>query len=152
MTKPELQKTSPQAQAISAVVLILLLAFAFFYFNSNFLGFSFLRGSNQPIVTPSTTESPAPTQPANEKLTIFNTSFSAKAGYSEVVGEIKNNDGIKHIASLKATFYDVKGKIIGVAIGTVSDLAPGETKTINLMTTDSVAGYATMKVQVDALL
>lgn len=71
---------------------------------------------------------------------------------NQVDGEITNNDSGKHSATLKATFYATDGKIMGTATGAVNDVAPGETKTFSLMTTDSISGYATMKVQVDTLL
>lgn len=100
----------------------------------------------------SETKAPEASTPA-EKMTISNTSYADQGyGISKVVGEIKNNDSGKHSATLKATFYDADGKILGTASGAVNDVASGETKTFELMTTDEVAGYATMKVAVDTLL
>lgn len=90
---------------------------------------------------------------AKEKLVISNPSVMDKGhGIREVVGEVKNNDSISRIATLKATFYDSNGKILGTAVGAVSDIAPGETKTFNLITIDNINGYKEMKVQVDTLL
>lgn len=70
----------------------------------------------------------------------------------QVVGEVTNNDSGQHSATLKATFYDANGKILGTASGAVNDVAPGETKTFTLITSDNVTGYKDMKVQVDTLL
>lgn len=93
------------------------------------------------------------TETAKEKMTIKNSTVTDKGyGMNQVDGEITNNDSGKHSATLKATFYAADGKIMGTATGAVNDVAPGETKTFSLMTTDSISGYATMKVQVDTLL
>lgn len=68
-----------------------------------------------------------------------------------VVGEATNNDSTKHTMTLKATFYDASGKILGTASGALNDLEAGQTKTFELLTTDTVTGYKDMKVQVDSL-
>ena len=92
-------------------------------------------------------------KPATEKMTITNSNAKDKGyGMWEVVGEVKNNDSIKHSAFLKATFYGDGGQILGTASGAVNDVTPGETKTFNLISTDSVTGYKEMKVQVDTLI
>ncbi len=99
-----------------------------------------------------TSQAQSPT-PQAEKMTITNSSVKpSQYGTTEVVGEIKNNDTAKHSASLKATFYAKDSKIIGTASGAINDVAPGETKTFSLLTTDTVTGYDHMKVQVDTLL
>ena len=102
----------------------------------------------------STSNSPSSsTETAKEKMTIKNSTVTDKGyGMNQVDGEITNNDSGKHSATLKATFYAADGKIMGTATGAVNDVAPGETKTFSLMTTDSISGYANMKVQVDTLL
>jgi hypothetical protein len=74
------------------------------------------------------------------------------SGYgTEVQGEATNNDTFEHTALLKATFYDESGKIVGTADGVVNQLAPGDTKTFTLMSTNAVRQYARLKVQVDAV-
>lgn len=100
------------------------------------------------------TAAPAPSaKPATQDtLTIKNSAFQSSNGMQQVVGEITDNDSIKHSAMLKATFYDAGGKILGTASGAVNDIAPGDTKTFNLITIDTVTGYKDMKVQVDTLL
>jgi len=105
--------------------------------------------SSNAETTPAEKAAPAPA----EKMTISNTSYADQGyGYGKVIGEIKNNDTVKHSATLKATFYDAAGKIIGTGTGVVNDVAPGELKTIELMTTDDVSAHATLKVAVDTLL
>ncbi len=102
-----------------------------------------------------TTTAPTPaqqTQPQKEKLTIKNSTYSETSGLKQVVGEVTNNDSSQHSATLKATFYDANGKILGTASGAVNEVAPGETKTFTLITADNVSGYKDMKVQVDTLL
>lgn len=91
-------------------------------------------------------------QPAAEKMTIKNSTYQEANGLKEVVGEVTNNDTGKHSATIKATFYDASGKILGTAVGAVNDVAPNETKTFNLLTNDDVSGHKDMKVQVDTLL
>ena len=100
-----------------------------------------------------TTANTETTKPKTESITITNSSAKSKGyGVWEVVGEAKNNDSIKHSATLKATFYSTDGSIMGTAVGAVNDIEAGGTKTFNLMTTDSVTGYKEMKVQVDTLI
>lgn len=103
--------------------------------------------------TSNSSSSSSSTETAKEKMTIKNSTVTDKGyGMNQVDGEITNNDSGKHSATLKATFYAADGKIMGTATGAVNDVAPGETKTFSLMTTDSISGYANMKVQVDTLL
>ena len=98
------------------------------------------------------TQTSKPAEPQKEKLTIKNSNFSEASGLKQVVGEVTNNDTTKHSATLKATFYDANGKILGTASGAVNEVAAGETKTFTLITADNVTGYKDMKVQVDTLL
>lgn len=91
-------------------------------------------------------------QAAAQTMTIKNSAYKDENGLQEVVGEITNNDTGKHSATVKATFYATDGSIKGTASGAVNDVAPGETKTFTLLTTDDVTGYKDMKVQVDTLL
>ena len=103
--------------------------------------------------TDSKTTDTKKSESAKEKLTIKNSVASDKGyGMIQVDGEVTNNDSSEHSATLKATFYDADGKILGTASGAVNDLAPGETKTFSLMSTDKIDGYKDMKVQVDTLL
>jgi len=100
-----------------------------------------------------TSEAEPTEQPRVEKMTISNSTANSKGyGVFEVIGEITNNDSVKHSATLKATFYDRENKILGTAVGAVNDVEAGQTKTFNLMTTDSVDGYSEFKVQIDTLL
>lgn len=103
----------------------------------------------------SDTTNTAPAQQSEaqkEKLTIKNSTYSEANGLKQVVGEVTNNDTGVHSATLKATFYDASGKILGTASGAVNEVAAGETKTFTLITADNVTGYKDMEVQVDTLL
>lgn len=100
-----------------------------------------------------TSETQEKSQPTREKMTIANSTVKDKGfGIVEVVGEITNNDSTKHSATIKATFYDTEGKILGTAVGAINDVVPGQTKTFNLMSTDEISGYEEYKVEVDTLL
>ena len=70
---------------------------------------------------------------------------------SEVQGEATNNDAVEHSASIKATFYKQTGEILGVADGIVTQLAPGETKTFTLISTNAIPQHDRLKVQIDAV-
>ena len=88
-----------------------------------------------------------------ETITIAHSVFKDTGyGYYSVDGEATNNDSIKHTATLKATFYDASNNILGTAEGSVSELAPDQTKTFTLSGNDKVTGYKSLKVQVDTLL
>lgn len=110
--------------------------------------------SNTQTTPNSNSDANAPTaaQPATEKMTIKNSAYKDNGGLKQVVGEITNNDTSEHSATVKATFYAADGSILGTAVGAVNEVAAGQTKTFTLMTTDEVAGYKDMKVQVDTLL
>lgn len=100
-----------------------------------------------------TPAAPAPTSASRPtpKITVSNYDV-APGGYgTEVQGEATNNDTVEHTASLKATFYDENGKILGTADGIVTQLAPDETKTFTLISTSTVPQHARLKVQVDAI-
>ena len=92
-------------------------------------------------------------EPVPEKITLSNATFKDVEGdFYNVLGEAKNNDTVQHDISLRATFYDASGNILGTAVGTLSDIQPGETKTYSLTGSDNIAGYARLKVQVNNLL
>lgn len=103
-----------------------------------------------------TSGSPSPTTvptPAPEKMTLSNAVYKDDGfGGYEVEGEATNNDTIEHSATLIATFYDSSGAILGTADGAVDQLAPGQTKTYQLIGSDSITDYASMKVEVSTLL
>lgn len=102
----------------------------------------------------STTQAAVPAPAATTPKVVLSNETFKDIGYGMygVDGEFKNNDTVKHSATIKATFYDATGKIMGTAIGAVNDVEPGDTKTYSLSGNDQVSGYATMKVQVDTLL
>jgi hypothetical protein len=100
-----------------------------------------------------TPAAPAPTSASRPtpKITVSNYDVVPGGYGTEVQGEATNNDTVEHTASLKATFYDESGKILGTADGIVTQLAPGETKTFTLISTSTVPQHARLKVQVDAI-
>jgi len=104
-----------------------------------------------PGVTPS---APPPTSLSRPvpKITVSNYDVVPSGYGTEVQGEATNNDTVEHTASLKATLYDESDKILGTADGMVTQLAPGETKTFTLISTNAVPQHARLKVQVDAIL
>ena len=103
-----------------------------------------------PAATPSAPPPSASSRPP-AKITVDNYAVVPNGYGTEVQGEATNNDTVEHTAFLKATFYDVSGKIVGTADGVVNQLAPGETKTFTLVSTNAIRQYARLKVQVDAV-
>jgi hypothetical protein len=94
---------------------------------------------------------PAALSGPGPKITVDNYD-AVPGGYgTEVQGEATNNDGVEHSGSIKATFYNESGRIIGTADGMVTQLAPGETKTFTLISTNAIQKHARLKVQVDAV-
>lgn len=70
----------------------------------------------------------------------------------EVHGEASNIDKVEHSASVKATFYDGGGRIVGTAEGAVSQLGPGETQTFTLTSLSPIPDHAEMKVRLDVVV
>ena len=118
--------------------------------NSNTQTVSNTGAVNSPSAAQNATATPTPT----ETITISHSVYKATgAGFYEVDCEATNNDSTQHSATLKATFYDANGNILGTAEGTVNDVASGDTKTFTLEGNDrGVSVYKTLKVQVDTLL
>jgi TIR domain-containing protein len=103
-----------------------------------------------PAATPSAPPPAASSRPP-AKISVDNYAVVQNGYGTEVQGEATNNDTVEHTALLKATFYDESSKIVGTADGVVNQLAPGETKTFTLMSTNAIRQYARLKVQVDAI-
>ncbi len=103
-----------------------------------------------PAATPSV-PSPAPASRPRAKITVDNYDVVPSGYGTEVQGEATNNDTVEHSASLKATFYNESGKILGSADGIVTQLAPGETKTFTLISTNAIPPHERLKVQIDAV-
>jgi hypothetical protein len=70
----------------------------------------------------------------------------------EVLVEATNvTDHDVGLCTVKATFKNADS-LLGTALGTVSDLKSGATKTLNLMGMDDVNGYDSLKVETDTCL
>jgi hypothetical protein len=85
------------------------------------------------------------------KIEILNYSLVDTRYGVEVHGEAANNDKIEHTASIKATFYDEDGKIVGIADGIVNQIDPGDTKTFSLSSSEVITAFSRVKVQVDSV-
>ncbi len=70
-------------------------------------------------------------------------------GMTEVKVMVKNVSGQQVTCVLTGTFLQ-GDTILGTANGTINDLAPGATKTSELMTDDNVKGYDTLKLEPSA--
>ena len=87
-----------------------------------------------------------------EKINIKNTVFKQNAGANLIYGEATNNDSLSHDVSLMGTFYDSAGNITGTALGSIDNIAPNETKTFYLLTTEDVGNYSNFKVQINTII
>ena len=94
---------------------------------------------------------PASSPRPGPKITVDNYDVVPSGYGTEVQGEATNNDSVEHSVAIKATFYNESDRIIGTADGMVTQLAPGETKTFTLISTNVIRQHARMKVQVDAV-
>lgn len=65
----------------------------------------------------------------------------ATDGTQKVLAEIKNNDSASHSVTLRITFYDASGNILGTASGTTYSIGPGQSKTFDSATVNDVSGY-----------
>jgi hypothetical protein len=105
------------------------------------------------VPSAATSSVPSSTSPSRSgaKIAVDNYDVVPSGYGTEVQGEATNNDTVEHSASLKATFYNESGKILGTADGMVTQLAPGETKTFTLLSTNPIPHHDRLKVQVDAV-
>jgi hypothetical protein len=86
---------------------------------------------------------------STEEVAISNASVIATSQGKELHAEATNNDAVQHSASVKATFYDSGGGIVGTADGVVNQLRPGGTKTFSM---HGIPDHTRFKVEVDTLL
>ena len=91
------------------------------------------------------------TDPDEAKLSIDESSIKVvRTKYSTTVYCYVKNDGkAPNGASIKATFKDDSGTIVGTANGYVSDIVPGRKKAVQLFSSDKISGDANVKVEID---
>ncbi|NLM12282.1 MAG: hypothetical protein GX209_00845 [Epulopiscium sp.] len=87
-----------------------------------------------------------------EAIEFSNVLANTDMGMTLVYGEVKNNDTKAHTFTVKVTFYDGSGKIMGTASGAVNDLNGGETKLFSAIGTDDVSNAKSHRVQVDTMI
>jgi|GEM_PF-1971268 len=69
----------------------------------------------------------------------------------DVSAQLRNNDTRDYsVITFTAAFFDSTGRRIGTANGTVLDIKRGETKTVQMLTTDNLSGFTRITFQVDA--
>lgn len=76
---------------------------------------------------------------------------SAFGGFTTLVVETTNGDTRAHTFTVQASFYK-GGNLIGLAVGSVNDLAPGQTKTATLTLVGSYAGANEAYLGIDTLV
>lgn len=108
--------------------------------------------SPSPAATVTVGTSPTPTKQAQQQIEFSNTVVKNTFGITSVYGEVKNNDTKAHSFTLKASFYDGDGKLLGTASGAVNDLNGGDTKVFTAIATEDFSNAASHKVQVDTVI
>ena len=95
----------------------------------------------------------ASTKADEAKLTVDEASVKvSRTQYStSVYCYVQNEGGASNGASIKATFKDASGTIVGTANGYVSDILPGKKKPVQLYSSDKVDASATVKVEIDTI-
>lgn len=73
-------------------------------------------------------------------------------GTTMVAGEAVNNDDKAHSFTIKVSFYDETGKLLGTALGAMNDLNGGESKIFTAMGSEDYTKAAQYKVQVDTMI
>jgi hypothetical protein len=94
----------------------------------------------------------SPITTSENKITFNNVIVENNMGISSVSGEVTNSDTKPHAFSLIVSFYDENQKMIGTAIGTVTNIDAGSTKAFNAISTSNVSNAKKYKVSVDSML
>ncbi len=87
-----------------------------------------------------------------ETIEFSNIVVQSRYGTTMVVGEATNNDDKAHSFTIKVSFYDESGKLLGTAAGAMNDLNGGETKIFTAMGSEDYTNAAQYKVQVDTMV
>ena len=106
--------------------------------------------SNDKETTTTTQESKsevsAPQKPAIE---IISQNFVGGDFGTKVVAEIKNNTNrTASYIDLKSVFYNEQNAIVGTGMGNATDIAAGQTKTIDILTMDNIETAKQFKVEI----
>ena len=80
-----------------------------------------------------------------------NITIKTEYSYTKAYGEVKNNDNIEHSFSLKITYFDESGTIMGTGQAYLNNLKAGETKTFEAGALKDYSKYKTYKIQLDNL-
>ncbi|MCI3925164.1 copper amine oxidase N-terminal domain-containing protein [Paenibacillus sp. TRM 82003] len=89
-----------------------------------------------------------------EKDLVFSETEIKKGRFSwEGATKITNTSSVNYgFITFTAVFYDANGKRVGTAKGVVTELEKGDSRVINLLTTDDLTGYEKIEFQVDTKL
>lgn len=89
----------------------------------------------------------------NQAAVIEFSNLTAKkvASMTSIDGEAKNTDTAAHSLMISIGAYDSEGKLIGVATGAVKDLAAGDTKTFQAISSDDLSDAAAYKAFVSTV-
>jgi hypothetical protein len=91
---------------------------------------------------------PGASAASSERVAIANISVIPGPFGHEMHAEATNYDKVEHSATIKATFYDGDGRIVGTADALVNQLRAGATKTFSM---SFVPDHARAKVEVDTI-
>ena len=103
-----------------------------------------------PILTPSVTSTLQNTVTESDlKLGDTNEKID-ESGYKHIYANVSNNGADKQGVSVMATLYDSTNKVIGTQLGSVQNIAVGETKVADIIIFDkTMSDYASFKVTIE---
>jgi hypothetical protein len=73
-------------------------------------------------------------------------------GMMTISGETTNTDVKDHSYTIIVTFFDENKKIDGTGVGGIENIGPGQTKTFEAISQDSLEHVKNYKVDIDSLL
>lgn len=114
-----------------------------------------LGGITSAIMSPSTvgtTLMDFPNPSAESKIAFDKIVYRTDYGLTTVSGETTNHDNKAHSYTLIVTFYDQNQNIVGTAMGVVNNIEPGQTKTFEAISQDSMENVTNYRVNIDSLI
>ena len=95
----------------------------------------------------------APTPKKKPDVEILSMNDKADSFMSSVFIEVRNNTNkTAGYADFKSYYLNEKGAIIAAGIGNLSDFGPGQTKTVQIITTDNISEATQYRVEVNNVM
>ncbi|MCF8565031.1 FxLYD domain-containing protein [Alicyclobacillus tolerans] len=89
---------------------------------------------------------------SNSTITLNQLTKAADGSSTIITGNAINTGSVVHSFTITASFYDANGKLIGVEVGSVEDLPPGQSTSFQTLPTGNYFGAASYKVKVQNMM